>query len=175
VSIGKVWLQSPRDLSRETLSGVICPCEPLPFAGCRFPLEAPILKTSFDPHILTPYLTSQKITNVKKRLNLVCNWGASSVSTINTFLRFFLWSSPTMKFVTTAFHLAVLSLLAPLPITATSFGVSFGASFEAQTPIQGKNDSLPVKGNNPLTYCADPASNILEIKSVDLTPNPPQP
>jgi hypothetical protein len=74
-----------------------------------------------------------------------------------------------MKLISTT--AALLALLAPLPISATSFGFSF----DAQSPIKAQDEKFPVKGDNPLTYCADPSPNILEITSVDLTPNPPQP
>lgn len=36
------------------------------------------------------------------------------------------------------------------------------------------DDALAVPGENPLHYCATPDENILEIKQVDLSPNPPQ-
>ena len=42
----------------------------------------------------------------------------------------------------------------------------------------GKQKSLaeqfPVPGDNPLLYCAKPEKDILEIKKVDLSPNPPK-
>lgn len=37
------------------------------------------------------------------------------------------------------------------------------------------DDDLDVPGNSPLKFCdADRADDIITIKSVDLTPNPPQ-
>jgi len=70
-------------------------------------------------------------------------------------------------FSTTA---TLLLLLAPLPISATPFGFLF----DAQSPITAEDKPIPVDGENPLIYCADPSPNILEIQSVDLTPNPPR-
>lgn len=67
---------------------------------------------------------------------------------------------------------ALLSLLAP--VSAGSLAARAPAFFDiAQTPI--KTEGKSVEGNNPLAYCADPSSYSLEIKSVDLTPNPPLP
>jgi hypothetical protein len=37
------------------------------------------------------------------------------------------------------------------------------------------NEDLSVPGDNPLNFCSDPKDNILELKSVDLSPNPPVP
>jgi hypothetical protein len=68
-----------------------------------------------------------------------------------------------MKFLSSA--TAVLTLLAPLPISASLFGSS-------QSPIQD-TESFPVPGDNPLLHCANPAGDILSIESVDLFPNPP--
>lgn len=45
--------------------------------------------------------------------------------------------------------------------------------FNSQTPIQAENEA--VKGDNPLEYCNDPSSYLLQIDHVDLTPNPPLP
>jgi hypothetical protein len=36
-------------------------------------------------------------------------------------------------------------------------------------------EKYPVKGENPLQYCAKPDNYKLEIESVDLAPNPPLP
>jgi len=36
------------------------------------------------------------------------------------------------------------------------------------------NDELSVPGENPLDFCSSPADDILQIFSVDLTPNPPE-
>lgn len=36
------------------------------------------------------------------------------------------------------------------------------------------DDSLSVPGNNPLAHCEDPKNDILDLKSVDLNPNPPK-
>lgn len=61
---------------------------------------------------------------------------------------------------------AILALLVPLPTAARSI---FDSS---QTPLQS-TDVFPVKGDNPLLHCANPADDILQIDSVDLIPNPP--
>lgn len=74
-----------------------------------------------------------------------------------------------MKLISSA--AALLVLLAPLPISARSLPI-FGSD---QSPIKATDKDFPVDGENPLTFCADPSNNILEIQSVDLTPNPPQP
>jgi hypothetical protein len=34
---------------------------------------------------------------------------------------------------------------------------------------------LPVNGDNPLTYCSEPSKNILQIDTVNISPNPPLP
>jgi len=65
----------------------------------------------------------------------------------------------------------LIALLGPLPISATPFGFSF----DTQNPLKVEDGKLPVEGENPLVYCADPTPNILEITSVDLSPNPPKP
>lgn len=73
-----------------------------------------------------------------------------------------------MKFLSAA----ALLLTAPL-ISAASFPAVFDPSqayLQADTTQQ-----YPVKGNNPLEYCQDPSNYLLEIDSVDLIPNPPQP
>ncbi|OKL57107.1 Phosphatidylglycerol/phosphatidylinositol transfer protein [Talaromyces atroroseus] len=64
---------------------------------------------------------------------------------------------------------ALLFSLAPLQLWAASLPL-FG-----QSPIKSLGDSFPVSGENPLEFCADPENDILEIVSVDLTPNPPVP
>jgi hypothetical protein len=37
------------------------------------------------------------------------------------------------------------------------------------------NDAFKVPGDNPLYFCEDPKSYILDIENVDLDPNPPLP
>lgn len=64
---------------------------------------------------------------------------------------------------------AAALLLAPLAVTATTTSF-FGSS---QDIIAEGNR---VHGNNPLEYCtADTSRDLLEINSVDLSPNPPLP
>ncbi|KAF7163153.1 hypothetical protein CNMCM5623_008223 [Aspergillus felis] len=72
-----------------------------------------------------------------------------------------------MKLLSTAPTL----LLCLAPLSASARSISFFDS--AQAPITA--ESFPVKGNNPLEYCSDPSGNVLEIESVDLSPNPPLP
>lgn len=64
---------------------------------------------------------------------------------------------------------ALLLSSAPVQIWAASLPL-FG-----QSPIKSLEDTFPVAGENPLEYCADPKNDILEIVSVNLTPNPPVP
>ncbi|EAW13998.1 ML domain-containing protein [Aspergillus clavatus NRRL 1] len=64
---------------------------------------------------------------------------------------------------------ALLVCLGPLSASARS--ISFFDSTQAPIQVQ----KYPVEGDNPLEYCANPAGNILEIKSVDLSPDPPLP
>lgn len=63
---------------------------------------------------------------------------------------------------------AAALLLAPLAVTATP--ASFFGS--GQDVIA---QEYPVHGDNPLEFCTEPSSNLLDIKSVDLAPNPPKP
>lgn len=64
---------------------------------------------------------------------------------------------------------ALLLSSAPVNVWAASLPL-FG-----QSPIKSLEDTFPVAGENPLEYCADPKNDILEIVSVNLTPNPPVP
>ena len=73
-----------------------------------------------------------------------------------------------MKFLSAVATLVFFSF--PLVSVAKA---SWGNIFQAQTPIKTKG--LPVKGDNPLVYCADPSAHLLQIGSVDLFPNPPKP
>ncbi|KAF9893818.1 Phosphatidylglycerol/phosphatidylinositol transfer protein [Aspergillus nanangensis] len=72
-----------------------------------------------------------------------------------------------MKFLSTA--ATCLVCLAPIAATARSIDF-FGSS---QAPIHA--DAKSVEGENPLEYCNEPDGDILQIKSVDLSPNPPVP
>ncbi|KXS98866.1 hypothetical protein AC578_10837 [Pseudocercospora eumusae] len=44
----------------------------------------------------------------------------------------------------------------------------------ARSTIADNEDPLSVPGENPLLHCEDPKDDVLALKSVDLTPNPPQ-
>ena len=50
-----------------------------------------------------------------------------------------------------------------------SFGINFGGKDQVHLTEEYK-----VPGDNPLFFCSDPKDNILEVKKVDLDPNPPQ-
>jgi hypothetical protein len=69
-----------------------------------------------------------------------------------------------MKFLSAG----LLALTAPLASAA-----AFSLFDPSQVSLKTDDPKFPVKGDNPLSYCADPASYRLEIESVDLTPNPP--
>lgn len=73
-----------------------------------------------------------------------------------------------MKFLSAA----TLLLTAPL-ISAASFPAVFDPS---QASLHAdSNEDIPVPGTNPLKYCQNPSNYLIEIDSVDLVPNPPQP
>lgn len=73
-----------------------------------------------------------------------------------------------MKFLSAA----ALLLATPL-VSAASLKSFFDPS---QAPIQvDTTEDFPVTGDNPLVYCDNPANHVLQIESVDLLPNPPQP
>jgi hypothetical protein len=68
------------------------------------------------------------------------------------------------------FSTTIVFFLTPLSVFARTLPL-FGLD---QSPIQ-TTDGPPVNGTNPLHYCSDPDKNILQIHSVDLSPNPPKP
>lgn len=52
---------------------------------------------------------------------------------------------------------------------------SLTAAASVQKPINTYDDrARPVPGDNPLEYCETPDKDILTVKKVDLSPNPPQ-
>lgn len=73
----------------------------------------------------------------------------------------------------------VLSLLLPVALAGTATardtwfnaGAGFSISNKDQVAI---TDALKVPGQNPLYYCAAADDYIIDIESVDLTPNPPE-
>lgn len=73
-----------------------------------------------------------------------------------------------MKLLSTAATLLVC--VAPLTVSSRSIAL-FGSS---QAPIQA-DTAVSVPGDNPLEFCNDPSGDIIQIKSVDLAPNPPLP
>ena len=54
--------------------------------------------------------------------------------------------------------------------TASARSLSFLGGDSSQHALE---ETFPVPGDNPLLYCAKPDKPILEIESVDLSPNPP--
>lgn len=68
-----------------------------------------------------------------------------------------------------------------MKLTTTIVSLLF-SSFAASTslPFSGSqqvviNDKEKIPGDNPLVYCQDTKDYSLDIKYVDLTPNPPKP
>lgn len=70
--------------------------------------------------------------------------------------------------------LSVATLLLASPLVSAASLPSLFDPTQATLKI-GTTEDFPVSGDNPLDYCENPAGNILEIESVDLHPNPPQP
>ncbi|KAI7290791.1 hypothetical protein KC315_g19782, partial [Hortaea werneckii] len=60
--------------------------------------------------------------------------------------------------------------------TALLASTATAKSLWASSPNISPNTdgSLSVPGENPLQHCEDPKNDILTLKSVDLTPNPPK-
>ncbi|KAK8210188.1 Phosphatidylglycerol/phosphatidylinositol transfer protein [Zalaria obscura] len=54
-----------------------------------------------------------------------------------------------------------------------STAVSARSSWTSNTE-KALEETLPVPGDNPLLFCTKPEKDILTIKKVDLTPNPPK-
>ncbi|KAJ5907649.1 Phosphatidylglycerol/phosphatidylinositol transfer protein [Penicillium taxi] len=66
----------------------------------------------------------------------------------------------------------LLLVAAPISTSAAAFRSIFDPS---QAPIHVETtQDFPVQGDNPLKYCADPKEHVLQIDSVDLSPNPPK-
>lgn len=59
-------------------------------------------------------------------------------------------------------------------LLATSASARSTSFFGSSADIAPLDEQYAVPGDNPLEHCADPADDILTIKSVDLEPNPPQ-
>jgi hypothetical protein len=68
-----------------------------------------------------------------------------------------------MKFTSVATALLVGSAYA-------GFGISTSGSRE----VKPYDDSLAVPGDNPLAHCENPKDDLLDLQSVDLSPNPPK-
>ncbi|CAG8136580.1 unnamed protein product [Penicillium salamii] len=64
---------------------------------------------------------------------------------------------------------SLLVLAAPL-VNAAAFSIFDPTQVSLKA---GATQDFPVEGDNPLNYCAKPDNYKLEIKSVDLSPNPP--
>lgn len=65
----------------------------------------------------------------------------------------------------------IATFLAPA-ICVASVAATPSWSMPGQIAI---NEDFKVPGDNPLNFCSDPKDDILEIKKVDLSPNPPKP
>lgn len=61
-----------------------------------------------------------------------------------------------------------------LTIASALLATASAGSFFGGSDVTTFDDSLSVPGDNPLQHCANPKDDILEIKSVDLSPNPPK-
>jgi hypothetical protein len=66
------------------------------------------------------------------------------------------------------------SLIGLLALTGSSTASFFTSGESDQVKIKADDRTNPVKGDNPLEFCAPPADYLLEIDSVDLSPNPPE-
>jgi len=64
-----------------------------------------------------------------------------------------------------------LGLFSAALLSAT---VSAGFGFSTSSKQNTLEEVTKVPGDNPLTYCAKPEKDILEIEKVDLSPNPPK-
>jgi len=73
----------------------------------------------------------------------------------------------TMKFIAAATSLLVAAS------TANALATPWLDSITGNSQTALADEPLPVKGDNPLLYCAAPAEYILDIDYVDLSPNPP--
>ncbi|KAF1354011.1 phosphatidylglycerol/phosphatidylinositol transfer protein precursor [Delphinella strobiligena] len=62
--------------------------------------------------------------------------------------------------------------LATALLTASASARSLSL-FSGEGSQHALEETFPVPGDNPLLFCAKPESPILEIESVDLSPNPP--
>jgi len=71
-----------------------------------------------------------------------------------------------MKF----FTLAATTLLA----TTVSARSSLTSANFKQPALAPLDDNTKVPGDNPLAHCQDPKDDILDLQSVDLSPNPPK-
>jgi hypothetical protein len=65
----------------------------------------------------------------------------------------------------------VISIATALLATSVSARSNF---FSSSLDLLPKDDSLSVPGDNPLAHCANPKDDILDLQSVDLSPNPPK-
>jgi len=61
-------------------------------------------------------------------------------------------------------------LLAALSTTASSAAIS---QFWGQSPLGLPGTGNPVPGQSPLKYCGPTDDDLLKIKYVDISPNPP--
>ncbi|KAH9824494.1 phosphatidylglycerol/phosphatidylinositol transfer protein-like [Teratosphaeria destructans] len=64
-----------------------------------------------------------------------------------------------------------MKFLSTILLASTASASLFGSSIKISPNVDG---SLSVPGENPLQHCEDPKDDILDLKSVDLDPNPPK-
>ena len=62
-----------------------------------------------------------------------------------------------------------------LTLLLSSFAASKSLSFFGASDQHVLDSDHKVPGDNPLEFCQDPKDYSLNIKYVDLTPNPPKP
>ena len=71
--------------------------------------------------------------------------------------------------------LAIMRLLTALSAGLVAVSVSALPSFTTASQVAVLDDDLEIPGDNPLSLCSKPKDWILDLESVDLSPNPPKP
>lgn len=67
-------------------------------------------------------------------------------------------------------NMKFFSVITGALLASSAAALSIGTTKNVQNALA---DDLSVPGENPLNYCAKPEDDILEIETVDLSPNPP--
>jgi len=95
-----------------------------------------------------------------------------SYLTANAPLHLFITLLPTTLITSTAHTVKMkfFSVITGALLASSAAALSIGTTKNVQSALA---DDLSVPGDNPLNYCAKPEDNILEIETVDLSPNPP--